>query len=132
MLARVDALPTAQEDFALPFEAELRADLQSLHSLTPEVRPGLHQLRDLLGPHEPHLQTLMTRITKLQTATRARSHEFVVCHTDAHGGNVIRDVANQLWIIDWETARLAPREHDLWMLHARLPEVLPAYQAALG
>ncbi|MEF2277824.1 aminoglycoside phosphotransferase family protein [Deinococcus sp. YIM 134068] len=128
----VAGLPVPPEDFDLPFERSLTEDLRLLRDGRYDARPGVQALRDLLLPLEADLERLLARARFFQQAVRSQSREFVLCHTDAHGGNVMRDAAGELWIIDWETARLAPPEHDLWMLHARLPEVLPAYEAAAG
>jgi spectinomycin phosphotransferase/16S rRNA (guanine(1405)-N(7))-methyltransferase len=35
-------------------------------------------------------------------------------------------------LVDWDTALLAPPEHDLWMLAAEDPAVIDAYVAATG
>jgi spectinomycin phosphotransferase len=61
-----------------------------------------------------------------------RSREFVVAHTDLHGGNLLLDPAGELWALDWETARVAPAEHDLWMFHSKFADFIPAYEQALG
>lgn len=111
-------LPVAPEAFDLPFEPQLRADLRLLRT-----RPGA--LRDLVSPVEPEVRRALSRARSVRA--RPRDVDFVVCHTDAHGANVMRDAAGDLWLVDWENARLAPPEHDLWMLRARLPEVLEAY-----
>ena len=132
VMERVPALPFPPEDFGLPFEDALQADLTWLRKAGPGERPGVRALADLLRPHEADLRRLLMRAKGLQAAARQRPGRFVLCHTDAHGGNVMRDPSGALWIIDWETARLAPPEHDLWMLHARLPELWPAYAAAAG
>jgi spectinomycin phosphotransferase len=44
----------------------------------------------------------------------------------------MRDPDGALWIMDWETARLAPPEHDLWMFKTHLSAVLPHYARGLG
>lgn len=130
LMALVPALPTPPEDFALPFEEELLDDLQALRQADQTSR--LTALRHVLLPREAEVVHLLERTRTLQEAARNAPPEFVVCHTDAHGGNVMRDSAGELWLIDWETARLAPPEHDLWMLGALLWAVLPAYEAGLG
>ncbi|WP_102128100.1 aminoglycoside phosphotransferase family protein [Deinococcus planocerae] len=128
----VPQLPVPPEDFGLPFERGLSDDLRLLKTVRQDDRPGVRALRDLLPPYEATIERLLKSARGFQAAARARPHRYVVCHTDAHGGNVMRDMSGDLWIIDWETARLAPPEHDLWMLHERLPEVLPAYEAVAG
>lgn len=130
--AAVPRLPVPPEDFSLPFEEGLRRDLALLRGSLPDARPGVLALRDLLLPSGSVLERLLAQARSFQAAALARPRPFALCHTDAHGGNVMRDPSGELWIIDWETARLAPPEHDLWMLHERLPEILPAYEAAVG
>ncbi|WP_194165291.1 aminoglycoside phosphotransferase family protein [Deinococcus terrestris] len=132
LLEVVQVWPMPPEDFSLPFEEGLMGDLARLRVSVGEERAGVAALRDLHLPHEAILGQVLTRARAFQEAARARPRRPVVCHTDAHGGNVMRDVAGELWLIDWETARLAPPEHDLWMLHPQLPEVLPAYEEAVG
>lgn len=132
IIGAVPRLPVPPEDFELPFELQFRDDLQRLISGRHPERPGTLALRDLLGPRMDQMLYLLERAKRCQSVARNLPRRFVACHTDAHGGNVMQDAAGELWIIDWETARLAPPEHDLWMLHARLREVLPAYEAATG
>ncbi|MFC4637484.1 phosphotransferase [Deinococcus hohokamensis] len=131
ILAAVQTLPAPPETFELPLD-DLDRDLAALRQLGRGARPGLRALKALLAPHEPAIGRLAARLRHFQGVARRRPPRLVVCHTDAHGGNVMRDAAGQLWLVDWATARLAPPEHDLWMLHARLPQVLPAYQAEVG
>jgi Ser/Thr protein kinase RdoA (MazF antagonist) len=47
---------------------------------------------------------------------RARPRTDVICHTDFGGHNALVDHATGaiVAILDWDYARLAPREHDLW------------------
>lgn len=41
--------------------------------------------------------------------------DVVLCHGDAHLGNVLLG-ADDVWLVDWDDAVLAPREHDLILL----------------
>ena len=36
-----------------------------------------------------------------------------MCHADIHAGNVLIDAKDDLYIVDWDTAMLAPKERDL-------------------
>ena len=39
---------------------------------------------------------------------------------------------DRLWLLDWDTARLAPPERDLWMLVASAPDCLELYGERTG
>ncbi|GHF33726.1 Ser/Thr protein kinase RdoA (MazF antagonist) [Deinococcus metalli] len=132
LMRAVPVLPMPPEDFGLPFEGGLRAAIDALPHLPPDARPEQRALRDVLAPHLDTVARVLERTVTLAAALRQRTAPQVVCHTDAHGGNVMRDAAGLLWLIDWETARLAPPEHDLWMLGPHLPTLLPAYEYGLG
>lgn len=128
----VPEVPMPPEDFALPFEAELRDVIGSLPHRTAEARPEVQALRDLLGPHLGTLERVLDVVSAVAADLRSRTLELVVCHTDAHAGNVMRGADGELWIVDWETAQLAPPEHDLWMLGRHLPACVAAYARGLG
>ncbi len=49
----------------------------------------------------------------LAQALQARSPEFVVCHSDVHAGNILIGVDDDLYIVDWDSPILAPKERDL-------------------
>jgi aminoglycoside phosphotransferase (APT) family kinase protein len=132
LLAQRLQLPFPNEDFSLPFEAQLMDDLRTLERAGRGDRPGVLALRDLLLPRRDELLEIMARAKYFQRLARSRSHRNVVAHTDLHGGNLLLDPAGRLWALDWETARVAPAEHDLWMYHANLAEFLPHYEAARG
>jgi spectinomycin phosphotransferase len=44
---------------------------------------------------------------------RAAGPPVVLCHSDIHTNNVLVDGAGQLWFVDWDDARIAPKECDL-------------------
>jgi spectinomycin phosphotransferase len=46
----------------------------------------------------------------------AEPGDWVVTHGEPHSANVIREPAGGLRLVDWDTALLAPRERDLWMI----------------
>ena len=49
----------------------------------------------------------------LSGALRPIIHEHVVCHGDPHVGNVLVGGDENVWLVDWDDAVLAPRERDL-------------------
>lgn len=58
------------------------------------------------------VDALVERADALAELLRDRPRDDVLCHTDPHLGNVLLQGA-QVWLVDWDDARLAPREHDL-------------------
>ena len=66
---------------------------------------------------EGEREMLLGRMKTLREEARELKEEslpFVLCHTDIHGGNLIRDPQGKLWLIDWENVMLAPKEADLF------------------
>jgi Ser/Thr protein kinase RdoA (MazF antagonist) len=61
---------------------------------------------------EAHLDRLEVAIERARAAPRVD----VICHTDFGGHNALidDDTGEVVAILDWDYARLAPREHDLW------------------
>lgn len=60
------------------------------------------------------------RLARLRSITRSLAHGLggrvagtVLCHGDAHLGNLLLDEAGAVWLVDWDDARLATPEHDL-------------------
>src|SRR5205085_208881 len=69
-------------------------------------------IRDRRGEVEAQLARLEEAIER----ARATPRPDVVCHTDFGGHNALidDDTGEVVAILDWDYARLAPREHDLW------------------
>jgi spectinomycin phosphotransferase len=44
--------------------------------------------------------------------------DYVLCHADMHGWNLIIDKENTLYIVDWDTLIFAPKERDLMFIGA--------------
>jgi spectinomycin phosphotransferase len=66
------------------------------------------------------LRERRTEVTGLVDEAEARAAvleadppPFVLCHGDAHAGNVLIDQAGALYLVDWDTLVLAPKERDL-------------------
>lgn len=69
-------------------------------------------IRDRQGEVEAQLERLEAAIERARATPRAD----VICHTDfgSHNALVDDDTGEVVAILDWDYARLAPREHDLW------------------
>ncbi len=79
-----------------------------------------------------HIDGLLARYDALVPAVLSTSDSWVVTHGEPHAGNVMTTVDDALTLIDWDTAALAPRERDLWMIQPRDEEDWAAYGVASG
>ncbi len=125
-------MPAPIEDFELPFATRLTEQINGLRHLPKNAKAGLRALQDLMLPRQEEVLLLLARAKYFQSLARSKPRTQVVTHTDLHGGNLLLDPKGDLWLLDWETARIAPPEHDLWMFHENLEEFLAFYETQLG
>lgn len=59
---------------------------------------------------------LVKRADRLAQALQTQSPELVVCHSDIHAGNILIDASDALYIVDWDSPILAPKERDLMFI----------------
>lgn len=62
------------------------------------------------------IQRLVDRAEQLAQILSNESPTFVLCHSDLHGGNVLVDGNNTLYIVDWDDPIMAPKERDLMFI----------------
>jgi Ser/Thr protein kinase RdoA (MazF antagonist) len=133
--------PLRREAFELPSEPDLRRYLEVAARIEPSARPGLVALRAWVDEHGPDMLAQLERLHALQPQVREIDAPLLLCHTDLHGNNVLRTPSGEVYVLDWDDAKLAPPEHDLWIAlgeHAVGGEVatvrafFEAYRAAGG
>jgi len=88
-----------KESFADPVAAELAAFLQIKRDETLE---------------------LIRRAGRLALALQVQTPEYVLCHGDIHGWNLLVDAHNALYMVDWDTLVFAPKERDLMFVGSGL------------
>lgn len=62
------------------------------------------------------INRLLARAEDLSQKVHELSPEFVLCHSDIHGGNVLLDENDTLFIVDWDDPLMAPKERDLMFI----------------
>lgn len=62
------------------------------------------------------VQRLVERAEELAARIKRQPTEFVLCHSDIHGGNVFIDAKDSIYIIDWDEPIMAPKERDLMFI----------------
>jgi spectinomycin phosphotransferase len=70
----------------------------------------------LLLEQETVIRHLLQRAEDLASLLQAQPDEFVLCHTDAHAGNILVDDEGALYIVDWDAPLFAPKERDLMFI----------------
>lgn len=130
--ALADLLP-AREDFAFLWAEPLRQGLGQLDTITAQDRPGLRALRDAVLPRRDEVLAQISRLDRLRGVVSLLHGPLVLCHTDIGDDNLLVDRQSQLVVLDWDEARVAPPEYDLYELGAQHGvDFLRAYLAAGG
>jgi spectinomycin phosphotransferase len=122
--------------FVETFEVWAEGLRRSLAELDPDAAPAdglVAEARALVWPRREALLGKLERVQALGAAARSRSTEHVLCHGDLIGDNLLRDRGGRLWLVDWDGAKLAPRELDLALFSGPgFARFLAHYQAAAG
>ncbi len=74
------------------------------------------QLADLMRTQRDVIEELIRRGEARRATLLADPPEFVLCHADIHGGNVLMVPNGDLYVVDWDTLMLAPKERDLMFI----------------
>jgi spectinomycin phosphotransferase len=72
--------------------------------------------------HEPSVEAILARTAALAKRVQLAEHPMVLCHADVHTNNVLLGDDGRLYVIDWDDARLAPKERDLMFVLAEAGE----------
>ncbi len=62
------------------------------------------------------IRRLVDRAEQLGQKLQDQSHKLVLCHSDIHGGNVLIDGNDSIYIVDWDDPIMAPKERDLMFI----------------
>jgi spectinomycin phosphotransferase len=66
--------------------------------------------------HAAVIHRLVNRAEQLGKQIQDQSPEFVLCHSDIHGGNVLMDGNDIIYMVDWDDPIMAPKERDLMFI----------------
>jgi spectinomycin phosphotransferase len=112
------------ERFELPFADELPAGLASAAAAGSHTGPYGALLRDLVARNRDAIEGMVDEIAALAAACRADPGPFVLTHGEPNRGNVLRDAAGRLHLIDWGDLCHGPPERD-WTALVDLNLALP-------
>ncbi len=74
------------------------------------------QLLAFMKQHTTSIQRLVERAEQLAQKLQEQLPEFVLCHSDIHGGNLLMDGSDAIYIVDWDAPIMAPKERDLMFI----------------
>lgn len=74
------------------------------------------KLQRFIKEHREVIHRLVNRAESLSQKIKEQLPEFVLCHSDIHGGNVLIDGNGAIFIVDWDNPIMAPKERDLMFI----------------
>lgn len=66
--------------------------------------------------HSATIYRLVDRAEQLGKQIQDHTQAFVLCHSDIHGGNVLMDGNDIIYMVDWDDPIMAPKERDLMFI----------------
>jgi len=92
--------------------------------------PIAAKLAAFIKSKRDEINHLVDRAEQLASELQSKPLEFVLCHTDIHGGNVLIDrggrpsaPTDNIYIVDWDDPILAPKERDLMFIGGGIDEI---------
>ena len=102
-----------QDSFWMGRVSVIRKHLKDLEHSLSEPDEILTALWLLIEPYQESLLRDVETTEQLAMLLKTRESELVLTHGDAYLGNIRRDNRGNCYLLDWDMARLAPRERDL-------------------
>ncbi len=82
--------------------------------------PTAIELAAFLIDNSSNTLELVKRAEYCAEILQGQSLEYIVCHADIHGWNLLIDENGTLYIVDWDTLIYAPKERDLMFIGSGL------------
>jgi len=86
------------------------------------IDPAAIKMALLLNSKKCEILRLLEHTEKLAITIQKQPFNYTLCHADIHGWNLIIDKESTLYIVDWDTLILAPKERDLMFIGAGIWE----------
>jgi spectinomycin phosphotransferase/16S rRNA (guanine(1405)-N(7))-methyltransferase len=116
------------DDFTIPHRDQVDSALAG-GAGTGAAGPYALRAARLVMAHAPAIRRALDHYDGLVASARAGRDRDVLTHGEPHPGNTMRTGSG--WVlIDWDTARVAPPERDLWLLLDAVDEPVRSTLAA--
>ena len=127
---REHPVQAVREDFRIPHRSALEDALMDLERPWLEGPYG-EPARALLAEHQAEVRSALERYDARVATAGGSTSDWCLTHGEPGGGNLVRDQTGACYLVDWESARIAPPERDLVDL-AGSDEALTEYRAVAG
>lgn len=108
-----------KENFSAQWRDILKMFLERIERETFH-EPIAIELADFLKIKKDEMLEIIQRTELFAQTLLKNPPEFILCHADIHGWNLLIDKNGALYIVDWDTLLLAPKERDLMFIGAGL------------
>jgi len=94
--------------------------------------PTAAKLAEFMKSKRDEITHIIERTEVLTSELQSKPLEFVLCHTDIHGGNILigrggrpgeAAPTDNLYTVDWDNPLLAPKERDLMFIGGGIDEI---------
>lgn len=106
-----------RETFSSAHRDKLSLFFTNIETHSPKNDIGI-QTTQFLRSKKETLTEIISITTRLALRLKTISATYVLCHSDIHGWNLMIDMQGFLYILDWDTVILAPKERDLMFINA--------------
>jgi aminoglycoside phosphotransferase (APT) family kinase protein len=110
--SREHRVPAVVEDFRIPHRSALEASLADLDKPW-RGGPFGEQARAEVVAHQADIQSALEHYDALVAAAVTSSRDWCLTHGEPSGANLVQDQSGAYYLVDWESARVAPPERDL-------------------
>ncbi len=111
----VDAV---HDDFSIRHRWACEAALRELDQPWLEGPFG-EPARELLARHADEVRAALDAYDRFARGAAATTAGWCLTHGEPTGDNLVQDASGRAFLVDWESARVAPPERDLWQLADR-------------
>jgi spectinomycin phosphotransferase len=115
------------------FSPEWRESLKSFQAQVENKTfddPTAAKLAEFMKSKQSEVARLIECAERFASELQTHPLEFILCHTDIHGGNILISTDGQppvptgnLYVVDWDNPLLAPKERDLMFIGGGIDEI---------
>lgn len=87
------------------------------------------KLHEIITPHKKRIQADLQQLHNYAQEAKKTTTSEVITHGDLIANNTMKTKQGEIFIVDWDSARLAPAERDIWFFLTSKPQVfIDAYK----